>query len=102
MIAKILEQQQAICTVSAEDQKNWHRMPTDNKLSTLDAVASVPSAILLIPFQVKNVSSSRQSVSFSVTSWMTVFVASPDDCAIVKEMKEIIGGDKVQASYLHV
>ena len=27
--------------------------------------------------------------------------ASPDDCAIVKEMKEIIG-DKLQVSYLHV
>ena len=41
MIARILEQQQAICAVLAEDRKNWHRMPTDNEFSTLEAVASV-------------------------------------------------------------
>lgn len=41
MIARILEQQQAICAILAEDRKNWHPMPTDNEFSTLEAVASV-------------------------------------------------------------
>ena len=35
MIARILEQQQAISSVLAEDRKNWHKMPTDAEFSTM-------------------------------------------------------------------
>ena len=78
-------------------------MPINNKFSTLEAVASI--LILLMPFQVKNVSLSLQFVS-AVCPLLSHIMddclhASPDDCAIVKETKEIIG-DKLQVSYLHV
>ena len=36
IIFRILEQQQALSAVPAEDRKNWHRMPTDPELSVLN------------------------------------------------------------------
>ena len=103
MIARILEQQQAICAVLAEDRKNWHRMPTDNEFSTLEAVASVLEPLshftdALSGEKCVTVSAVRPLLSHIMDNCLH---ASPDDCAIVKEMKEIIG-DKLQASYLHV
>ena len=79
MIARNLEQQQAICAVLAEDRKNWHRMPTDSKFSTLEAVASVlePLSVLLMLFQVRNVSLSLLSVHLSATLWMNVIMPLP-------------------------
>ena len=41
MIARILEQQQAICAVLADDRKNWHRMPSDREFTTLEIVSQV-------------------------------------------------------------
>ena len=38
MVARIIEQQQAICAVLAEDRKNWHRMPSDVDFSVLETV----------------------------------------------------------------
>ena len=48
MIERILEQQQAIAAVLAEDCKYWHKMPTESEFSTLEAVAAVlkPLSIL--------------------------------------------------------
>lgn len=41
MLERIIEQQQAISAVLAEDRKNWHRMPTDGEWSTLENVVEV-------------------------------------------------------------
>ena len=41
MVARIIEQQQAICAVLAEDRKNWHRMPSDPDISVLETVYMV-------------------------------------------------------------
>ena len=41
MVARIIEQQQAICAVLAEDRKNWHRMPSDTDISVLETVYTV-------------------------------------------------------------
>ena len=41
MIARILEQQQAICAVLVEDRRDWYRMPSDHEFSVLEAVDSV-------------------------------------------------------------
>lgn len=41
MTERILEQQQAICAVLAEDRKNWYSMPSDQEISCLEAVATV-------------------------------------------------------------
>ena len=41
MVARIIEQQQAICAVLAEDRKNWHRMPSDADFSVLETIYTV-------------------------------------------------------------
>ena len=41
MIAKILEQQQAICGVQAEDCAHWHCMPLPHNFTILEAGSSV-------------------------------------------------------------
>ena len=41
MIQRILEQQQAISSVIAEDRKNWYRMPSDQEIATLEVMANV-------------------------------------------------------------
>ena len=41
MIDRILEQQQAVSAVLANDRKNWHHMPTDQEFSVLETVISV-------------------------------------------------------------
>ena len=41
MIARILEQQEAICRVLAEDRGHWHCMPSPHDFTTLEAVSSV-------------------------------------------------------------
>ena len=41
MISRILEQQQALSAVLAEDRKNWHRMINDTELSVLETVSDI-------------------------------------------------------------
>ena len=41
MISRILEQQQALSAVLAEDKKNWHRMINDTDLSVLETVSDI-------------------------------------------------------------
>ena len=41
MVSRIIEQQQAISAVLAEDRKNWHKMPTNSELSVLESVVDV-------------------------------------------------------------
>ena len=41
MITRILEQQQAICAVLADDWKHWHLMPSDREFVTLEIVSQV-------------------------------------------------------------
>ena len=41
MISQILEQQQALSAVRAEDRKNWHRMPTDPQFSDLETIHDI-------------------------------------------------------------
>ena len=41
MVSRIVEQQQAISAVLAEDRKNWYRMPSDSEFSVLETVVAV-------------------------------------------------------------
>ena len=54
MIDRILEQQQAISAVLANDCKNWHHMPTD-QVSVLETVVGHYQLLLML-FLVKNTS----------------------------------------------
>ena len=41
MVSRIVEQQQTICAVLAEDHKHHYKMPTDTEFSTLEVIAKV-------------------------------------------------------------
>ena len=75
----------------AEDRKNWHRMSTDNRFSTLEAIPSVLEPLshctdISLTFSGEKcitVSAVRPLLSHTMDDSLR---ASPDDCAIVKEM----------------
>ena len=41
MVSRIIEQQQAICAVLAEDRKCWNEMPNKDKFTTLEDMVKV-------------------------------------------------------------
>ena len=41
MVYRIVEQQQALSSVLAEDRKNWYKMPTDMEFSVLETIVEV-------------------------------------------------------------
>ena len=41
MISHIIEQQQAISTVLAEDRKSWHKLLTDEEYRVIEALCTV-------------------------------------------------------------
>lgn len=41
MVSRVVEQQQSICAVLAGDRKNWHRMPSANEFTILEAIVEV-------------------------------------------------------------
>ena len=45
MIDRILEQQQVISAVLANDHKNWHHMPTDQEVSVLETGFSAKASV---------------------------------------------------------
>ena len=98
MIARLIEQQQAICAVLVEDRKNRYRMPSDSEFSTLEAVASVLGPLSVFTDALSGekcvtVSAIRPLLSHIVDDLLHV---SLDDCTLVKETIS----DKLQAHYL--
>ena len=102
MIARILEQQQAVCAVLAEDRKNWHRMPSDCEFSTLEAVSSVLQPL----YNFTDALSGERNVTVSAIRPLLkhileeLLATNDSDCALVKEMKETISDD-LQARYMN-
>ena len=41
MVSRIVEQQQALSAVLAEDRRNWHKMPSDTEFSVLGTIVDV-------------------------------------------------------------
>lgn len=102
MICRIIEQQQAICAVLADERKNWYRMPSDNDFSTLEAIASVLKPLNIFTDALSaekciTVSAIRPLLKHILGELLAV---SPDDTSFTKDLKEIIS-DKLQAQYLH-
>ena len=98
MIARILEQQQAICAVLVEDRKNWYEMPSDHEFKFLEAVASVLRPLHIFTEALPG----KKHITISVIRPLLkqeVLAVAFDDCAIIREMKETIT-DKLQAHYI--
>ena len=91
MVERILEQQQAIAAVLAEDHKNWHKMPTESEFSTMEAVVAVlkPLSILTDGFSGEEVTASAlRPVLKHITD--THLQLSDEDTTLVSGMKEQI------------
>ena len=95
MIARILEQQQAICGVLAEDRGHWHCMPSPHDFTVLEAVSSV-----LQPLQVfTDALSGEKNVTVSAIRPLLkhitdkLLVALDDDCNLVREIKDSVRED---------
>ena len=102
MIDRILEQQQAISAVLANDRKNWHHMPTDQEVSVLETVVSVLRPLSIFT----DALSGEKHLIISVVRPLLrhildeILAVSPEDCPLSKEIKEIIS-DKLQTYYIH-
>ena len=94
MIARILEQQQAISSVLAEDRKNWHKMPTDAEFSTMETVVDVLKPLSLLT----DALSGEKQVTVSALLPVIKHVKSKlspvsSDCRLAKEIKQAIWSD---------
>lgn len=45
MVERFLEQQQAVCSVLADNRKKWHLMPKDSDITVLETVKEVLSPV---------------------------------------------------------
>ena len=95
MLSRILEQQQAICVVFAENYKNRHCMPSDHDFTTLEAMS-----IVLKPLSIfTDALAGEKEVTVSAVRPLLkhiledLLVFSSDDCSLIKEMKETISDD---------
>ena len=101
MMSRILEQQQAICGVLAEDRKYWCRMPNDSEFSTMESIVAV-----LEPLHVfTDALSGEKCITISAICPLLkhilekLLVPLPTDSCFVKEIKETIS-DKLQSQYI--
>ena len=100
-ISRIIEQQQAICAVLADERKNWYRMPSDSDFSTREAIASVLKPLHVFTDALSGekcitVSAIRPLLKHILKELLAV---SSDDSSFVRDLKEAIS-DKLQAQYL--
>ena len=94
MIECILEQQPAICAVLVEDRKNWHKMPSDQEFSCLEAVVSVLKPLACFT----DTLSGEKCVTISAVLPLVKHISqlmevTSSDCRIVKQMKQTIVAD---------
>jgi len=92
MVSRVLEQQQAICAVVAEDHKNRHKMPTNSEFLTLEAIVKVFKPLSYFT----DALSGEKCVTASAVQllldhiYKKILCESPDDCTISKEMKSLM------------
>ena len=94
MVTRIIEQQQAISAVLAEDRNSWHLKPSSGEFTVLEALAEKNRKSLLTDALSveKEVSSSalRPILKHVLDNYLA---AKPDDNHLVTEMKSVIARD---------
>ena len=98
MISRIIEQQQAISAVLAEDCKNWHKLLTDEEFKVVEALSAV-----LEPFSyLTSALSGEKTVTVSALHPVTQHIIDvltmhkDTDSRLTKEIKQKIKGDIVK------
>ena len=95
MVSRIVEQQQAICAVLAEDHKHRYKMPTDNEFSTLEAIVKVFEPL---SYFTDALSGEKHVTASAIRPLLDhihkkILLVSSNDCTITKEMKMIMSSD---------
>lgn len=92
MIDRILEQQQAICSVLAEDRKNWHKMPTDQQCSCLESISAVLKPLSTFTDALSGENHVTISCVLPLIKHITENLLSPNptDTPIARDMKATI------------
>ena len=95
MVSRIVEQQQAICAVLAEDRKHRYKMPTDNEFSTLKAIVKVFEPL---SYFTDALSGEKHITASAIRPLLDhihkkILLVSSNDCTITKEIKMIMSSD---------
>ena len=97
MMSRILEQQQALSAVLAEDRKNWHRMITDTELSVLETVSDIlkPLSYLTdaLACEKEITASAVYPVLQHVKKKLAVDIADTQDTALAIQIKQTMWRD---------
>ena len=95
MISRIVEQQQAICVVFAEDRKDWHQMPSQSEFTTLECLVEVLKPLSVFTDALSEekhvtVSAIRPLLNHFLTNVLRI---EPDSNELKNDMKDIIRRD---------
>ena len=99
MVSRIIEQQQAVIAVLAEDRKNWYRMTTDTEFSVLEGLVEV---LKPLSYLTDALSGEKQVTASAVLPVMkhaeSKLSAASTDSQLASEMKQTIWND-LEARY---
>ena len=100
MVSRIIEQQQAISSVLADDRKNWHKMPTDAEFSTMETIVEVLKPLSYLTDALSGEKQVTVSAVLPVMKHVKNRLSPVDtDSRLSKQMKEVMWGD-LQARYI--
>ena len=95
MVARIIEQQQAICAVLADDCKSWCKMPSEDEFTMLEDMAKVLEPLSYFTDALSGehhvtVSAVRPLLNHIIKS---ILLVKPEDSTIISQMKTKISED---------
>ena len=98
MVSRIIEQQQAVCAVLADDRKCWSKMPSEDEFTTLEDMVKVLEPLSYFT----DALSGEQHVTVSAVRPLLnhiikhILLVKPEDRPIVSQMKAKISEDLQQ------
>ena len=95
MVARIIEQQQAICAVLADNRKSWCKMPSEDEFTTLEDMAKVLEPLSYFTDALSGehhvtASAVRPLLNHIIKS---ILLVKPEDSTIISQMKTKISED---------
>lgn len=95
MISCIIEQQQAICAVLADDRKCWCKMPSDDKFATLEDMANVLEPLSYFTDALSGEHHVTASAVCPLLNHIikSILLVKPEDRPVVSQMKTKISED---------
>lgn len=101
MVSRFLEQQQAVCAVLAEDRGQWHLMPKDAIITTLEDVNQILTPLSnftdALASETRVTLSSLKPVLGHITK--EILGDKEEDSPLTKQMKAVMRDDLLQLRY---